>query len=324
VCIVSGSGTVTAVASGTCTIVAHQPGDGSWAAAPDVRESFTVELPPLPTPTATPAATVAGNTTQSIVGGIPSGATVAVDGIAKPAGVAALRIVGTQVIVTATKTFSGVVRIPVVVTSGGRSVDATVPVVVRPAAPSEIAVVPQSGSRTRIAWKASPSATGYLVRVDGRVVCTTTGTSCDVAALVAPSDKVVVTSVGRQGTRSNDAPAAYAPRKPVLIAVVHFATASSTLAPAARAILDATQTKIAKGGFTHAILTCHTDDMGPLVYNMALSAARCASVAAYVKRTLGIARVTYRQAAFAYLRPAAPNTTAAGMAKNRRVEVYVK
>jgi outer membrane protein OmpA-like peptidoglycan-associated protein len=110
----------------------------------------------------------------------------------------------------------------------------------------------------------------------------------------------------------------------VLIAVVHFATASSTLGRSARSILDATQAKIAKGGFTHAILMCHTDDAGPLAYNMALSAARCASVAAYVKHELGIAHVTYRQTAYAYLRPVAPNTSANGMAKNRRVEVYVK
>jgi outer membrane protein OmpA-like peptidoglycan-associated protein len=72
------------------------------------------------------------------------------------------------------------------------------------------------------------------------------------------------------------------------------------------------------------MLTCHTDSAGSLVYNLALSHARCEAVADYVRRQLGISHVSYRQASFAYLRPAAPNTTLAGMARNRRVEVYVR
>jgi flagellar motor protein MotB len=57
---------------------------------------------------------------------------------------------------------------------------------------------------------------------------------------------------------------------------------------------------------------------------MALSAARCAAVAGYVERQLGISHVTYRQADFAFLKPAARNSTSQGMARNRRVEVYVR
>jgi outer membrane protein OmpA-like peptidoglycan-associated protein len=110
----------------------------------------------------------------------------------------------------------------------------------------------------------------------------------------------------------------------VLIAIVHFDSASSQLRADTKAKLDSTEAKIARGGFTEAMLTCHTDGAGSLVYNMALSHARCKSVADYVRRQLGISHVSYRQASFAFLRPAAPNTTRAGMARNRRVEVYVR
>jgi outer membrane protein OmpA-like peptidoglycan-associated protein len=324
VCTVSATGTVAVVGTGICTVVAQQPGNGQWSAAPNSQQSFGVTAAPLPAPTTARTTTVAGHTTQSTVGGIPAGATITVNGTITVPGVAAARIEGTHVVVTPRKSFSGIVNVPIVVTQGGRSVETTVPVVVRPAAPTAIAVTPRSNAETTISWKPSASATGYVVRVDGRVVCRTTGKSCDVSALVPPNSHVVVMATGNAGTRSDDAPAAYAPDKPVLIAIVHFDTDSSALASTAQHILSATESKIAKGGFTHAMLTCHTDSAGSLVYNMALSAARCAAVADYVKKQLGISHVTYNQAAFAFLRPAAPNSTPQGMAKNRRVEVYVK
>jgi outer membrane protein OmpA-like peptidoglycan-associated protein len=324
ICSVSATGVVTVLATGTCVIVAHQPGNGTWLPAADSTESFGVTLPPLPAPTTVPVTTSAGKTTQSTVGGIPADATLTIVGPTTLPGVSSIHIVGTTVVVTAKKTFSGIVDVPVLVTADGRTVETTVPVTVRPLAPTQIEVTPESASHSRIAWTASPSATGYVVRVDGRVVCRTTATSCDVPALLTPNDHVVITSNGHANTVSDEAPGAYAPGKPVLLAVVHFTSDSSVLAVTAKTILGATETKIVTGGFTRAILTCHTDNAGSLVYNMALSAARCAAVAAFVKRELGIAHVTYRQAAFAFLRPVAPNTTFLGMAKNRRVEVYVK
>jgi outer membrane protein OmpA-like peptidoglycan-associated protein len=185
-------------------------------------------------------------------------------------------------------------------------------------------VTPTTSTSTKIAWKESASAIGYVVRVDGRVVCRTSGTSCVVPSLLAPNQHVVISSIGNRGTVSDDAPASYAPGRPVLIAIVHFATGSSRLRAGAKAKLDSTEAKIAKGGFTQAMLTCHTDRAGSLAYNMALSHARCVAVAGYIRRQLGISHVSYRQASFAFLRPAAPNKTRAGMARNRRVEVYVR
>jgi uncharacterized repeat protein (TIGR01451 family) len=324
VCAVDGDGVVTVRSTGTCTIVASQPGDHAWYAAPDARESFGVTAPALAAPTSTAPTTVAGKATQSLLAGIPAGATVLVGPGPSAPGVAAVRVDGTRVIVTPTSTFSGIVHVPVVVVSGGRRTTATVDVVVRPKAPTAVAVTPMSSTSTQITWKPSASATGYVVRVDGRVVCRTTGTGCSVPTLLAPNEHVVIASTGNLGTVSDNARAAYAPGRPVLIAIVHFDSASSRLRADAKRKLDSTEAKIARGGFREAMLTCHTDGAGSLVYNMALSHARCKSVADYVRRQLGISHVSYRQASFAFLRPAAPNTTPAGMARNRRVEVYVR
>ena len=324
VCTVDGDGAVTVRATGTCTIVAQQSGDHDWYAAPEAHVSFVVAAPSLPTPTSSAPTTVAGTTTQSILDGVPPGATVLLNAAQVLPGVASVRIDGARVVVTPTTSFSGIVHVPIVVVSGGQRVETTVDVVVRPKAPTQIAVTPTTSTSTKIAWKESASAIGYVVRVDGRVVCRTTGTSCVVPALVAPNQHVVIVSTGNRGTVSDAAPAAYVPGRPVLIAIVHFATGSSRLRAAAKAKLDSTEAKIAKGGFRQAMLTCHTDNAGSLTYNMALSHARCVAVARYIRRQLGISHVSYRQASFAFLRPAAPNKTRAGMARNRRVEVYVR
>jgi uncharacterized repeat protein (TIGR01451 family) len=323
VCTVDGDGVVTVRSSGTCAISAVQSGDHDWYAAADARVSFGVVAPALPAPTSSSPTTVAGTTTQSFLAGIPAGSTVLLNG-ASPPGVDAVHIQGARVVVTPTSAFSGIVHVPVVVTSDGQRVETTVDIVVRPKAPTGVTLTPTSSSSTRVAWKESASATGYVVRVDGHVVCRTSAASCIVPALLAPNQHVAIASTGNLGTVSDEAPAAYAPGKPVLIAIVHFDTASSRLRKDARAKLDSTEAKIAKGGFTQAMLTCHTDSVGSLVYNMALSHARCKTVANYIRRQLGISHVTYRQASFAFLRPAAPNTTRAGKARNRRVEVYVR
>ncbi|HET8528919.1 MAG TPA: hypothetical protein VFL60_08410 [Gaiellaceae bacterium] len=324
VCTVSAGGVVTVVGAGVCTIVARQAGDGGWLPAPDATLSFAVTPPPLPAPTTESRTTVAGEATRSLVGGVPAGASIALSGAPTLPGVAHVRIVGSSVVVTPATTFSGVVDVPIVVSKDGRTVETTVPVVVRPKAPTAVAVTPLARNRSEIAWHASASATGYVVRVDGRVVCTTESTSCTLPRLLSPSSDVVVTSLGHANTASDVVHASYAPRGYVLIAIVHFATASSALERTAKRILLSTESKIAKGRFTHAMLTCHTDSAGSFAYNMALSAARCAAVAGFVKHRLGISHVSYREASFAYLRPAAPNSTAAGMARNRRVEVYVR
>ncbi len=105
---------------------------------------------------------------------------------------------------------------------------------------------------------------------------------------------------------------------------VHFASGSAVLSPQARAILDATEMRIATHNLKTAVLTCNTDNVGSLAFNLALSQKRCASVANYLRRFGRIRHVSYKQAAVAYLKPVASNASAAGKAANRRVDVRVK
>jgi outer membrane protein OmpA-like peptidoglycan-associated protein len=135
---------------------------------------------------------------------------------------------------------------------------------------------------------------------------------------------VVVTALGQAGTRSMLSAATVSARRPVLLAIVHFASGSAALDHVATRILDATKATIRKYGFARATLKCNTDNAGGLGYNVKLSRKRCRAVSRYLTRGPRIGSVAYQQNAYAYLRPFAPNTSRARMAANRRVEIWVK
>jgi outer membrane protein OmpA-like peptidoglycan-associated protein len=94
-----------------------------------------------------------------------------------------------------------------------------------------------------------------------------------------------------------------------------FATDSHHLTAAGRAQLE--QFFSSAGAFAYAIYG-HTDSRASDEYNMALSQRRAASVAA-VARSVG-ARVA-REIGYGERRPRVPNTSAANMQQNRRVEI---
>jgi outer membrane protein OmpA-like peptidoglycan-associated protein len=72
-----------------------------------------------------------------------------------------------------------------------------------------------------------------------------------------------------------------------------------------------------------ALIEGHTDNAGPDEINLELSKARADAVMqALTERGVAAERLTAEGAGEA--RPNAPNTTPAGRAQNRRVEVYVQ
>lgn len=70
---------------------------------------------------------------------------------------------------------------------------------------------------------------------------------------------------------------------------------------------------------TAYVIDGHTDPRGGYQYNINLSLNRAGAVAA-IARESGVHVADVR--GFAYLYPVAPNTSAAGMARNRRVEIF--
>lgn len=97
-----------------------------------------------------------------------------------------------------------------------------------------------------------------------------------------------------------------------------FATASASLTGDGRSRLETFFRQSASFSY---VIGGHTDSRGSDAYNQSLSEARAKTVAD-VARSVGA--VVDAEAGYGESQPAASNGTAAGMAKNRRVEVLCK
>ncbi|APR34177.1 OmpA family protein [Paraburkholderia sp. SOS3] len=118
------------------------------------------------------------------------------------------------------------------------------------------------------------------------------------------------------------APAPAPARKVTLQGDANFATNSATLTPAAKANLD--EFIAANRGVDIQLLTIagYTDSTGSAALNERLSAARARSVQAYLG-SHGLRAAQYSVNGYGSASPVDTNATAAGRAKNRRVEIQV-
>lgn len=105
--------------------------------------------------------------------------------------------------------------------------------------------------------------------------------------------------------------------------IVEFEPSKSTLTPAGAAILDEMVAALQSLGSTQRLLIVgHTDASGNAASNRQLSLARANAVKAYFEaRAIDVSAMEVSGAGAA--RPVAPNTTAEGRARNRRIEFRV-
>ena len=103
---------------------------------------------------------------------------------------------------------------------------------------------------------------------------------------------------------------------------IKFATNSSTLNAGAKTALKDFATKMADMTDTNIQVYGHTDNTGSLEANQKVSTSRAKSVADYLQ-SCGIAASRITSAGLDYQDPVADNSTAAGRAQNRRVEVFI-
>lgn len=109
----------------------------------------------------------------------------------------------------------------------------------------------------------------------------------------------------------------------LIIPDIFFATASYELNPASFNLLDSFANKLATSFIDSMIVEGHTDSIGKLAYNEALSLNRAASVKNYLtNKVAGLDEKTITRG-FAYLRPVASNKTPKGRQMNRRVEIFL-
>ena len=102
---------------------------------------------------------------------------------------------------------------------------------------------------------------------------------------------------------------------------VLFATGKADLRPESRPVLKEIAAALKQHGDLRILIEGHTDNVGAPASNQTLSDARAAAVKAALVAEYGAdgARITTQ--GFGDTKPSVPNTTAAGRAQNRRVEI---
>ena len=109
-------------------------------------------------------------------------------------------------------------------------------------------------------------------------------------------------------------------RTPVVLRGVTFQTGRSALRPESYAVLDIVAASLQANPEIRIEIAGHTDNTGSMALNLRLSQARAAAVRAYLAgKGVSPARMVAR--GLGPTRPIATNTTAAGRAQNRRVEL---
>jgi uncharacterized repeat protein (TIGR02543 family) len=277
--------------------------------------TVTADINPLATPIVTPSNTPAGkpitNTTNA--------ANAKVTAVGK--GLTAATTDGVQVNIVPEVKFSGKTTVQVTVNDEGETKEVTVPVTVLPLPAISAVSKPNNIGSSTIAWKPSVNAISYEVTMAGKVVCTTSTTSCVTDTLIGPKSDIQIAAKGNDATVSPLTPAKYmAPKKPITALVVYFDTNKFNLDAKDKAELRAIAKVIIAQGFKNIVVNGHTDVMTG-VDNKVLSANRAKATYEYLKQYATGLNVTL--GAFASTKPAVLGNSYTALAANRRAEVGV-
>jgi uncharacterized repeat protein (TIGR02543 family) len=233
---------------------------------------------------------------------------------------AKITVTTTGISVTPVAGFTGTLVVPVVGLVDGVETVVLNKVVVNPAPPVAQSFGPTSIKQSTIAWTPSTSQTvGYLVAVNGKKVCQTSGNSCPLAELIGPKSVVTITALGNDQTVSIPVVIPYSANAPIPALKVNFSLGSSVLSPAQKREIRSISQVINTQGFTRLVVNGFTDSRGSVALNKKLSEARAKSVAVFM-RTL-LPNISIKASAFGPAKPVASNDSKSGQAQNRRTEI---
>ena len=105
---------------------------------------------------------------------------------------------------------------------------------------------------------------------------------------------------------------------------IYFDTDKSVIKPESRPQLEEMSKYLSDHPKVKVFIVDHTDNTGTFAYNLKLSEKRAASVVAILSEEFGVEKTRLEARGVASLAPVAPNTSDAGRAKNRRVEMVLK
>lgn len=105
---------------------------------------------------------------------------------------------------------------------------------------------------------------------------------------------------------------------------IHFDTDEATIKPDSQPTLDQIAELLTANPGLQVVIVGHTDNQGSMEYNLGLSARRAEAVRSALISQHGIAADRMAHAGAGFLAPVAANTTEAGRALNRRVEIIAR
>lgn len=217
--------------------------------------------------------------------------------------------------------FSGLISMPLTVTTNGVKTSITISLTVAPAPVVQPMRQLTGATSTTVSWLPSPNASGYEVRVSGKLVCTTELGQCVVPGVLGPKSKIEVVATGGDGISSVSVLAAYTPGPAVEISAVNFAANSTAIDSSAKSRLLGLVALVKAQGFTSVTLVGHVDSLPPSKAAAVLATARAKATLKFLAKYLKVSTKIATQSA---ADPIASEPTKAGQAANRRVAVLVR
>jgi outer membrane protein OmpA-like peptidoglycan-associated protein len=177
-----------------------------------------------------------------------------------------------------------------------------------------------SPTKTTITWSAATNAARYVVKLNGKVICRTSGTICNYKGLIGPKQRVTVTAYGNNGSTAVITVKQSKSRFGLVGRVTNFAINSANLDWKKKYQLMVLARKLKAAGFTTIRIVGNTDDIGSLLVDMGLSKARANAVklhlAFYLKGVKFVIEAKGRT------NPIRSNTNGDNRKYNRRVDIY--
>ena len=217
--------------------------------------------------------------------------------------------------------FSGLISMPLTVTTNGVKTSITISLTVAPAPVVQPMRQLTGATSTTVSWLPSPNASGYEVRVAGKLVCTTELAQCVVPGVLGPKSKIEVVATGGDGISSVSGLAAYTPGPAVEISSINFAANSAAIDSSAKSRLLALVALVKAQGFTSVTLVGHVDSLPPSKATAVLASARAKATLKFLAKYLKVSTKIATQSA---ADPIASEPTKEGQAANRRVAVLVR